>query len=349
MPVYERPATALLETLHGIGVYDLGSMVWLSRKKVESLGFQHIAVEMLVKEHYIVESPGYRGLKVYEEEYKNRRFSILYGNDSARADAVVTSKPGNRRILASWLEVGDLLPSPPLPMFVIDMSMKFVHTEEELSRLKVQIAVTLSTIREYLWDMHLAITGVESESREWINELLGNNKVTVTVGKPSELLWSMDADKVIILRPDAPQALTPIDVMSADAFLIGGIVDRIPRPGLSRMLDNLVPWGLPRRIELRGSIAGVPERINRIVEIILKARYKYKGNLEKAIISTMTKKDILSRVYIEVSRRARRRGSRAIVSWDLYWELKRWLPLTPDDFKRAAAKARVELVGGEPS
>ncbi len=348
MPIHERPATALLEMLYDLGLYNLGSMVWLSKKKVESLGFQHLAVEMLVKEHYIVDSPAYRGSRVYEEEYRGRKFSILYGNDSARADGVLTSKPDKRRVLATWIELGDMLPSPPLPMFVIDMSMKFVHTEEELSRLKVQIAVTLSTIREYLWDIHLAITGVESESREWINELLGNNKVTVTVGKPSELLWSMDADKVIILRPDAPQALTPIDVMSADAFLIGGIVDRIPRPGLSRLLDNLVPWGLPRRIELRGSIAGVPERINRIVEIILKARYKYRGNLEKAIISTMTKKDILSRVYIEISRRARRRGSRATVSWDLYWELKRWLPLTPEDFKRAAAKARVEVLGDKP-
>jgi tRNA (adenine9-N1/guanine9-N1)-methyltransferase len=159
----------------------------------------------------------------------------------------------------------------------------------------------------------------------------------------------MDADRVIILRPDAPQPLTANDVMMADAFLIGGIVDRIPRPGVSRVLDNLVPWGTPRKIELRGSIVGVPERLNRIIEILLKARYEYPGDIEKSIITSMTKKDIVARAYIEIVRNARRTPSGLVVSWDLYEELRKWLPITPDEFVKAAQRARARIVGEPPS
>ncbi|MCE4612355.1 MAG: tRNA (guanine-N1)-methyltransferase [Desulfurococcales archaeon] len=342
--VFERPGMALLELLYKTGIEKLGSRMWLSKQKLRTHGFQHAAVEMLLKETYIVEDQVYRSSPIYEEEYRDRIFKLFYGQGSEETDAIITAKPVSKKIIASWMDVMDLMPSTPFPLFVIDLSMKFIHTEEELSSLKVQLAMSLNVIRDYLWDAHLVITSVGADPADWLAEVLGYHKATITSSKPSEVLWGMDADKVIILRPDAPQPLTSGDVLTADAFLIGGIVDRIPRPGISRVLDNLVPWGLPRRMELRGSIIGVPERINRIIEILLKARYNYRGDVERAIISTMTKKDVMARLHVEISRRARRRGSTPIVSWRLYEELAKWLPITREDFEKAAAKAQARIV-----
>jgi len=278
---------------------------------------------------------------VFEDRYKGRKFRILLGRDSMSADSLLSSSHSQNAL--SWKELLDLLPEPPFPLFVIDVSLKYIHTEEELEKLRLQIAVSLSTIREYLWDRHLAITSADPETSRWLSEYLGRNKTIITDSKPNEVLWSLGADMVVILRPDAPENLTPDDIMKADAFLIGGVVDLMPRRGLSRILDNLVPWGIPRRIALRGSVIGVPERINRIVEILLKARYLYKGNLEKAIVTSMSKRDVMNRVFVEIMRNSYPCGKVRCVSYDLYKSLRKWLPLSENDFRLAASKAGVQI------
>lgn len=339
-----RPGYALLELMASRGISSLGSRQYISAKKASSTGFQHMAVEMLVREYNMVYDYSYRGDVVYEEEFRGSKYRIVLGRGNHRSDAVLTQKPDARKLVATWKDIYDRLPNPPLPLFAVDMSMKFMHTEEEASKLRIQLAVALSVIRDYLWDPHLAITSIDRQTYDWLSEVMGVNKTTSTQSKPSELLWSMDADKVIVLRPDAPQPLTSNDILSADAFLVGGIVDRIPRPGMSRVLDNLVPWGLPRRIELRGSIVGVPERINRVIEIILKAKYLYPGDIERAIVSSMARKDVVARAYVEITRRARRQPGKAYVKWSLFDEMRRWLPITREEFLKAARRARVEVV-----
>ncbi len=344
----ERPYQALLELMDSKGIYKLGSRVWLHRKRVEELGFQYAAVEALVREYDVFYDLDFRGRTVYESSYKGSRFKMLMGPGDERAQASISAKGDIEKRAFKWSDIEDLLPNPPLPLYVIDLSMRFIHSDDELAKLRLQIAVSLNVVRRYLWDKHLAITSVDSATVNWLSEIIGENKMTIMQSKPSELLWSVDADRVIILRPDAPQPLTANDVMMADAFLIGGIVDRIPRPGVSRVLDNLVPWGSPRRIDLRGSIVGVPERINRIIEILLKARYEYPGDIEKAIVTSMTKKDVVARAYIEIVKNGRRTPRGLIVSWDLYRELKTWLPITPEEFVKAAQRAKATIVGEPP-
>ncbi len=342
----ERPYQALLELLSNRGIHALGSRVWLHKKRVAEQGFQYVAVESLVREYNVYYDRTFKGENVYETSYKRERFKLLMSPGSERSDGTVSSKGSIRDLAFTWSDLADLLPNPPLPLFVVDMSMRFIHSEDELAKLRLQIAVSLNVVRRYLWDPHLALTSIDPSTVSWLKELAGENKMTVIQSKPSELLWSMDADRVIILRPDAPQQLTGNDIMMADAFLIGGIVDKIPRPGISRVLDNLVPWGSPRRIELRGSVVGVPERINRIIEILLKARYDYPGDLEKSIVTSMTRKDVVARAYIEIVRHARKEPGRLVVSWDLYDDLRSWLPLTEEDFLKAAERARAVVVGG---
>ncbi len=340
----ETPREALLQIMHERGLHDLGVRVWLHKQRVERLGFQHIAVEMLVRGYGIVEtvSKGYTILR--EEEFRGEKFRILLGKGEEKADSVLVDETHTSVDVSSAM-IEDRLPDPPFPLFVVDLVLKHIHTQDELSSLRVQIAVSLSVIREYLWDRHLVVSSADARSARWLSEAFGTHKVMITRARPNEILWDVGAERVYILRPDASHDLTADELMSADAFLIGGIVDRIPRKGVSRVLDNLVPWGIARRISLRGSVIGVPERINRIIEILLKARYLYSGDIEKAIISTMTKKDVYARLYAEINKAARKVGKSRVVDWDLYRRLKTWLPISEEDFLIVSKKAGVEVVG----
>jgi len=167
----------------------------------------------------------------------------------------------------------------------------------------------------------------------------GRNKMIITREKPGELLWRMRADKVIILRPDAREELMPRDLLSAHAFVLGGIVDKVPRPGISRMLDHSVPWGEPRRLALRRSVIGVPERIHRIVGALLRARLDLYGLVEKALVEYMTRQDRVMRIFYELQKRRRRRLSlcRALEEF-------RWLRADRRDVELAAKRAHVDLV-----
>jgi tRNA (adenine9-N1/guanine9-N1)-methyltransferase len=342
MAYAERPAIALYEILASKGIYRLGFKPYYEQRKLENLGFQYVAVEMLVNEYNIVYDQTFKGRVVREDTYKGVKFKLLVREGDLRPDAVVTHKVLTMKSLVTWREVAELLPTPPLPLFVIDVSPLY-QDALDLPTIRVQIEESLERIREHLWDPHLAITSADKSMSEWIHGVTGRNKIIITSSKPSELLWSMDADRVTIIRQDAPHPLTSNDVLSSDAFLISGIQDSISRPGIGRVFDNLVPWGIPRRVELRGSIVGVPDRINKIVEILLKARYRYGGDIEKSIISSMTRRDVMSRLHSEILRRAERSGEGAYVDIEAYYELARWLPITKDDFIRVAERVGVKV------
>jgi len=217
-----RPSEALLRLMDNYGYNVLGSREWLEGDKLYRLGFQYVAVETLVREYLLAEED-WRGKKVFEVEWKGSKKSIVYGKGDVKSDAVLVKRPEPTERTIPWRGLLDYLPQPPLPLFVVDLSMKFLHTPEELSKLRLQLAVALSVIREYLWDAHLSITGADEETARWLNEIMGVNKVSIVNARPSEILWGYDADKVIILRPDATTPLRPEDVNTADAFLIGGI------------------------------------------------------------------------------------------------------------------------------
>lgn len=339
----ERPWTALLEVLASKGIYRLGYKAFYESRKIESLGFQYVAVEMLINEYNIIPDPTFTGRIIREDEYRGVKFKLLLRDGNLKCDAVVSHRTQASKSIVSWREILELLPTPPLPLFVIDLSIPLAQGVIDIASVKVQIEESVERIREYLWDPHLAITSADKSLSEWIHSVAGKNKIIITPSKPSELLWSMDADKVIIIRQDAPHPLTPNDVISSDAFLIGGVQDSIARPGVGRMFDNLVPWGIPRRLELRGSIVGVPDRINKIIEIVLRARYRYGGDVEKAITASMTRKDALTRLYSEILKMVERSGGEKYVSWDVYYDIVKWLPITREDFIKVAEKAGVKI------
>lgn len=339
---FERPRDALLATMMLRGLFKPMAKLFYEKRKAESLGFQYVAVEMLVREYNIVRDLGGRGSPIAEETFRGKKFVLLSPEGSERSDSVVARSVPPAGAAITWKDVLDLLPSPPLPLFVIDLSVLALRGEGE-DFLKVQLQESLERVREYLWDAHLAITSSDRSIIEWLNMIAGKNKVMVTQSRPSELLWSMDANKVIVLRQDAPYALTATDVLTAEAFLIGLPNDRALRQTFGRVFDNLVPWGLPRRIELRGSAAGVPDSINKMIEIILKARYKYDGDLEKAVVTSMSQRNIMTRLYYELSKRVKSDEHGPYIDWESYHELSEWLPITKESFEKTAEKVGARL------
>ncbi len=334
-------AESLLMLLENYSVDAIGARFPFESKRLANLGFQYLGVEMLV-----------RGYNVYEGSYIGRVIfscrghSIIAGKGDNRAHHIVAPSQLSRSPpYISYSELEEIVGFPPRPLFVIDMGFLKIHTDEEKASLKIQIAMALTKVREYLWDRHLALTSISQGVEGWLYDVTGKNKMILAQERPGELLWSMKMDKVIILRPDADRDLSSTELLEADAFVIGGIVDKIPRPGLSRLLDMKVPWGQPRRISLRGSIIGVPARINRLVEILLRARLDFHGDLEKSIVYTMTRSDKVNRLFYEFTKkRDLIEGSDICEIYSLY----RWLNPTLDDIRIALKKAKIDIKLLEP-
>jgi len=333
----ERPGEALAAALDEARVDRVLVLYPANRRRLSRLGLQALAVDMLVHEYGVcrLEEPA-----PCKPLPGTERIMVPRGEHACRY-AVAPRCHGQP--IVSWSTLASMLPNPPLPAITIDLSFTDMHTAEELASLRVQLSVSLGTVREWLWDPHLVLAGYSPRGiEEMLSGMVGRHKVTIAAESPGRVLWSMGADRVIVLRPDAPQPLTTEEVRAAHAFVIGGVVDRIPRPAVSRRLDSRVPWGVPRRIEFRGSIVGVPHRINRIVEIILKARYA--ASLEEAIVSSMTRRDRVLRLMRELSRASR--GGRRRVPASTIEEIRGWLPFDCTDLRIAAAKAKVEVDSG---
>jgi tRNA (adenine9-N1/guanine9-N1)-methyltransferase len=315
----------------------ISSRTRLSSSRLSVNPFQEIAVRALVWGGGFTEYGACGGLERFSERYRGRRFTYHGWGCSRRVDVVYTHEGSNAHIVA------EMLAQEPRPLIVIDLSQLLDHKlDSEYASLRSQVAATLGAVRLFLWDAHLLLTSVKPGVAHWLSAMLGRARVSFTRLDVGEALEALGVRRVILLDPSAEEPLRGDEVLEADAFIIGGIVDKIPRPGATAALSRLIPWARRRKILLRGSLIGVPNRINAITEIILRARYQTCGDIDAAIRGTMSPHDARLRAYVEISRRASR--SRR-VDWGFYCELKRWLPLTRDDFLRAARMAHVEVVG----
>lgn len=330
----ELPRYRLLDALQGRGWYSLGSLVHLDSGRVKSNPFQELLVRILSWGGGFVEASHWTGSERFCEEYRGAVFRYIAGRGGSRADAVYTPEADWRSKLLQRLP-------EPLPLIVIDLSLVDKHVSmTELRSLRRQVGATLGVVRRYLWDRHLLLAGGPPGAYEWLHMFMGRGLVDYSLLPSDEAALLRGARRIILLDPNAEQGLRPSDVLEADAFIIGGIVDRLPRPGETRrlMLRGLAE---PRKLALRGSIHGVPSRLNMLAEIILKARYETCGDVEEAIRSVMSPRDARLRAYVELARWSQ--GRRKKAPWSLYEELASWLPLSPRDFVRAARMAGLEV------
>ncbi|MBW9140162.1 MAG: tRNA (guanine-N1)-methyltransferase [Candidatus Aramenus sp.] len=225
---------------------------------------QRIAVDVLVKELKLKEGE-FQG-KARREELGIR---IISGKGEDRAQATLSQE--GREILREF---------PKTPLFIIDLGFWNYHSEKEKKRLYVQLLSSVDAIRRYLWDYNLSL----NHSPFKLTSI--PNKVRYDV-KPS--------GKAIVLNPYGDVVATEELLRSADTFILGGIVDESGWKGATTALSERFGYDFPQvRIELRGSRVGVPDRINKIIEIIMEVREG--KSLEEAIIDNQSSADKYLRI-----------------------------------------------------
>ncbi len=337
--VGEMPRYRLLDLLVEEGVEALLAvrLGHVARRVMRYDPVQALAVSALVQDASLRRVEGWRGSPVWSEEHRGRRISILRPPGDAAADAAYDGAGSGLR--GRLLE---LLPEQPRPVIAVDLGLVERHSLDEAGSLRLQLGALLGVVRRFLWDRHLLLAGLRPGVAEWLRGLMGSVSVSLSWLPSDEALRIRGYRRIILLDPSAPEPLTSSDVLEADAFILGGIVDKVARPGETSRLP-LRGFYQPRRLELRGSIHGVPNRINAVAEIILRARYETCGDIEEAIKRTMSRRDARLRAYVELTRWSR--GKRRTVPWSIYEQLRSWLPLTPEDFAKAARMAGLEVEG----
>ncbi|BFH73932.1 tRNA (adenine(9)-N1)-methyltransferase Trm10 [Sulfurisphaera javensis] len=233
----------------------------------EEPSLQKLAVKMLLKNYGILRRDK-EGIKVKEEE----GVSLYKGKGGEKVEYVFVK--GGEKITFN---------PPKYPLIVIDLGLFDELDEEEKRKTLLQIDVTLSVIRKYLWDRNLAIA-----------------HYNYSVGK-SIIINSLDSDNCIILDPYGDIIANEEIIRKTDIIIIGGIVDKGRRlKYATKRLAEMYNYPCKRvKIALRGSTVGVPDEINKIVDIILKV--KTGKELEKAIIEDQSKGDKLARALMDIN------------------------------------------------
>lgn len=228
---------------------------------------QHLAVKMLIKDYGIIERES-NGIKIKEEG----GVSLLKGHGTEKT----------RYFFGKGGEKINISP-PKYPLIVIDMGLfDSLNDEEEKRKTLLQVELSLSVIRKYLWDGNLALIHFPFP--------LGKSKV----------INGVDTDNCIILDPYGDIDGDEYIIRQADVFIIGGIVDKGRRlKYATKMLAEKYNYPCKRvKITLKGSTVGVPDEINKIVDIVLSV--KFGGGLEEAIIRNQSKSDKISRILRDI-------------------------------------------------
>ncbi|QGA69305.1 tRNA (adenine(9)-N1)-methyltransferase Trm10 [Sulfolobus sp. E11-6] len=278
-------------------------------KKFFKTGYlQSIAINMFLYDDYGISKKRDYGKIISIEE----KIKILKGKGMEITDYVFL-KNGEIKVPSNIV--------PESPQFIIDLGNMDFLLDEEKTSLEQQIRVSIKTIREYLFDYNLKLAHTPASFK-----LEGRNKI--------EILNYIPKDNTIVLNPYGEITATEEMIRNTKFFIIGGIVDR------GRRLKNAT-YELSRRygydelpqvkISLRGSTVGVPDRINSIIEILLKVLTGY--NLEEAIISTQSNADKVSRLIRELNTLEK-------FDYNTIINLKNWLKINDKLLKLALKKSK---------
>lgn len=230
---------------------------------------QDIALNILIKDFKLKETEILGKLKAEEDEIK-----IFSGKGSEKVNYEI-AKDGKRDIIIDF---------PKFPVFIIDLSLWNRHSEEERNRLIVQILCSINSIRKYLWDFNLSINNFPQGF-----SLSILNKVRFNVAPEGN---------AIILNPYGEIEATEELIRNTQTFIIGGIIDRSGWKYATYEMAKIAKYDFPHvRIALRGSTVGVPDRINKIIEIILRVYYGEK--LENVILDLQSNADKFNRLLVE--------------------------------------------------
>ncbi|MEM0370442.1 MAG: tRNA (adenine(9)-N1)-methyltransferase Trm10 [Pyrobaculum sp.] len=190
---------------------------------------------------------------------------------------------------------------PGGPVFIIDLSLWGEHTEGEKHELVEQILTSLYVVRSVWWDGALWITNTPEEFIRLFQLHARGLVHRVNIRRDFPPLRNP-----VVLDPEGDCVFTEETAAAHSEFIIGGIIDKErTAKSATKRLAQLLGVEKRCRIELRGSVVGVPDRINKIVEIVL---YTLMGNsLEKSILRAQAKRDRVYRLMWEIQKRSTRR------------------------------------------
>ncbi|NPB01151.1 MAG: hypothetical protein GXO10_07225 [Crenarchaeota archaeon] len=240
-------------------------------------------------------------------------------------------------------------------LFIIDLSFWSEHTEVEKKELVEQIVMCIKLVRSYLYDTCLVLTSCCDEFLSYFNRISRGMYHEVELSSLDLrrfLLKIVKTHRIAMLDPEGDHVLTEADVRSYNAYIIGGIIDkeRVDKYGTFRLynLYRLHELNIPRfRICIDCSTIGVPDRINRIMEIIIKSSLLGKSIID-SILEAQSKKDKVYRWYYEIqkySKKVIRDGKMMhIVSRDLLNKLMSLYPISDKDIDRIFKSLNVEVV-----
>lgn len=330
MPV-KKLADLLKEVLEGKGVQSIGTLSKRIPKRGSDDVIQDIAIALYEGKGFIGKLQDGAALSwdLNGKRAPPSRFAFIPLPLRDRFEAVLT--PGEFR---------EEVEKQDYPYIIIDLMHWEKHTPREKKKVAFQVSRCYGTLRDYLTGDIYAITWANDEFKSLLKGM-PVEKATLFEGSTAEFLKEIGVDEVLILDPNGEEELGEKD-FDFKALILGGIVDMggDKRGTTSQIARALEEEGIKvkrRRIALRGDVIGVPDRINMILEIVLKMLTEAKS-MEKAILEVQAPLQARWRLRKEIPKHKIRYlidGKKyLVVERELYDELKEWLNIRWEDFVR---------------
>jgi len=221
---------------------------------------------------------------------------------------------------------------------IIDLNYLPFHTFEELKSLSLQILQSYSLLRKKGYKLVLSVSQRVSYL-DYLIKRIENTKIYLIEGNLRYSLRLFNILRPVFLDPYSPKVLKEGELYYFDGIIIGGIVDKTPKKGLT---TNLIQMDLPyvesRKIELRGSRLGVPSTVNGIIDLITKVLEF--NSLESAIRSVQSKRDARIRAIHEINKI---KSSDCYEIFEVLKGLKEWLNIDENDFPKILAKSKYKI------
>lgn len=234
------------------------------------------------------------------------------------------------------------------PYFIVDLMYWNKHTPKEKRKLALQLNQSYGLIRDYLWGERLVLTYLNKEAESTIHFPL--QRITSFKGPTHKFLTERGIKEATLLDPWAEEDIKPEDFTSK-VFIIGGIVDKTgDKKGTTpRIGEKLQENGIKvkrRRISLRGDTVGVPDRINLILEIILKMIFEDK-KMEEAVLEVQPYRDARWRLRKELPKHRIKLDKIALIEKEVFHEYSRWLNIRWRDFQKVVDDLNLKVVEKE--
>lgn len=218
---------------------------------------------------------------------------------------------------------------------VIDCRYFDKHTDKEKKKLILQVQQSLGVVKKY--SCKLVVTHKD----------LG---VGFYYPSTSSFIRDRGIRNVILLDPRGEDLFVG---QKAECYVIGGIVDKVgnKKGWTSKIGEELRKYGInfkSVRIELRGDVVGVPDRINSIVEIVL--RVLNGEDVEDAIRNVQSPLVAKWRLRKEIPKRTVRidvKGKPFRVIKKSEFENFKWLNVRLKDFYEVCSELRYLILKDE--